>query len=90
MQPQLQRRMRSCIPRPRHNIRLPNLVRPLPCLGNGQHAPVILPHAAQVQEVLYAVDVRRLEKQVPLLVDYGGVDYHVSYPLHTRAEYGCV
>lgn len=52
---------------PRHHVCLPDVVRSLPRLGAGRHAPLLLPHTAWLQAVLYPVDSRRLAQQFPLL-----------------------
>ena len=79
--------VRTCIPRPRHNIHLSNLVRALPSLGNGQHAPLVLPHATRQQTLLDAMDPRRLAQSIPVLEYFRGIRHRVSNHLYPRYQY---
>lgn len=51
----LLRRLRRRLPRARHRVRVSDVVRAIPRVGDDRHAPVLLPHAARQQEVLHAV-----------------------------------
>jgi len=57
----------TSFPRPRNNIHLSNLVRPLPSLGNGQHASFLFSHATWFQTLFNPMDPRRLAKSIPFL-----------------------
>lgn len=79
--------MRTRLPRPRHNIHLSNLVRPLPSLGNGQSASLLLPYAAGEQTLFHAMDPRCLAKSVPFLEHFRGIRDRLSDYLYPRYQY---
>lgn len=68
LQQKLQPRVRTSIPGARDHFRLSHMVCSLPSLGDGQLSPIILSHAAKVEEELYSMDIRRLAEPVPFLV----------------------
>ena len=52
--------LRHGVPGARDHLRMHDVVRAVPGVGNGGDAPKFLPYAAGLQEILHAMDVRRV------------------------------
>ena len=66
------KRVRDGDPRPSHYVCLLDLGHDIPCRGNGAHATVLLPHAAQKQTLSDTMDVLCLARLVPSLILVSG------------------
>lgn len=69
-----------------NNVPMHDMVRTVPCVGDGGHAPQFLPDEPGLEEVPDAVDIRCVAQQVPLHGDYDWVCDCVSDPVYPGLE----
>merc|ERR1712072_596721 len=79
-------RLRDGLPCACYLLRYVDLVLALPGLGGHRYAPVFLPHATRLQEVLHPVVLGHLAQQVPVLGRYLRSRDDVPAALHPRYQ----
>lgn len=78
--------LRHGVPGAGNDVHVHDVVRTISGLGADRYATQLFPNAARVEAVPDAVDVGRLEKQVPVLWDHGRLRDHLPDPVHPEAE----
>lgn len=79
-------RVRHSLPSARDHVRVDDVVLAIPGMGADQLPAVVLPDAAEIQEVLHAVDGRRVAQQVPVLLGHVRLRLHLPHPVLPRHQ----
>jgi Cation transport ATPase (P-type) len=92
--PELQRRVlgivRHRLPRPRHHVRVSDLVLVVSGVGGRGPEEELLPHAAGLQSLLHPVGAGCVEESIPVLECDCGVFYYLSDVVYTRDKSRCL